>query len=63
MATKATDIANRRYEQCVKASKKVRWDIDADVIRGRRFDYEMSSNGGAKTGKSPPTSATQPWMT
>jgi hypothetical protein len=27
-----------RYAHCVKASKKVRWDIDADVIRGREFD-------------------------
>ncbi len=39
MATAAIEIGNRRYAQCVKASKKVRWDIDADVIRGRRFDY------------------------
>lgn len=27
-----------RYAKCVAASKRVRWDIDADVIRGRRFD-------------------------
>lgn len=27
-----------RYERCIKASKAVRWDIDADVIRGRNFD-------------------------
>ncbi len=27
-----------RYERCVQTSKRVRWDIDKDVIRGRRFD-------------------------
>ncbi len=28
-----------RYAKCVAASKRVRWDIDRDVIRGRDFDY------------------------
>jgi hypothetical protein len=28
-----------RYAKCIDASKRVRWDIDADVIRGRRFDF------------------------
>lgn len=27
-----------RYAHCIKASKAVRWDIDADVIKGRSFD-------------------------
>lgn len=27
-----------RYARCIKASKRVSWDIDEDVIRGRRFD-------------------------
>ncbi len=27
-----------RYAHCVKASKATRWDIEADVIRGRGFD-------------------------
>src|ERR1700744_695942 len=26
-----------RYERCIRISKKVRWDIDLDVIRGRPF--------------------------
>jgi len=30
--------SHARYERCIKASKAVRWDIDADVIRGRSFD-------------------------
>ncbi len=28
-----------RYARIIKASKRARWDIDADVIRGRRFDF------------------------
>src|ERR1044071_3873287 len=28
-----------RYARCIKASKRVRWDIDADVFRGRRVDF------------------------
>src|SRR5262245_18250962 len=27
-----------RFARCIAASKRVRWDIDADVIRGRRFE-------------------------
>jgi hypothetical protein len=30
--------SNDRYARCIQASKQVRWDIDKDVIRGRRFD-------------------------
>jgi hypothetical protein len=26
-----------RYARCVETSKRVRWDIDKDIIRGRRF--------------------------
>jgi hypothetical protein len=27
-----------RYARCIQSSKRVRWDIDNDVIRGRRFE-------------------------
>jgi hypothetical protein len=27
-----------RYQRCIDASKRVRWDIETDVIRGRKFD-------------------------
>ena len=27
-----------RYAKCVEASKRIRWDIDRDVLRGRTFD-------------------------
>jgi hypothetical protein len=32
--------AHPRYARCVKVSKRVRWDIDRDVIRGRDFDHD-----------------------
>ncbi len=28
----------RRYAKTIEASKRVRWDIDHDILRGRRFD-------------------------
>ena len=28
-----------RYARCISTSKRVRWDIDKDVIRGRRFEF------------------------
>ena len=31
--------AAARYAKCVEVSKRIRWDIDRDVIRGRRFDF------------------------
>jgi hypothetical protein len=30
--------ASARYAKCIEVSKRIRWDIDRDVIRGRRFD-------------------------
>jgi hypothetical protein len=30
-----------RYARCVEVSRRVRWDIDDDVIRGREFDYSQ----------------------
>ncbi len=32
-------VDHARYSRALKASKRVRWDIDTDVIRGREFDY------------------------
>jgi len=34
--SKSTD--SERYARCIRASKRVRWDIDEDVIQGRSFD-------------------------
>ena len=30
-----------RYAKCIEVSKRVRWDIDKDVIRGRDFDFSQ----------------------
>jgi hypothetical protein len=29
---------SERYARCIQSSKRVRWDLEEDVIRGRRFD-------------------------
>jgi len=29
----------QRYAKCIETSKRIRWDIDRDVIRGREFDF------------------------
>ena len=36
--TTAIPIQTEQYAQCIGASKRVRWDIDQDVLRGREFD-------------------------
>src|SRR4029078_4978494 len=28
-----------RYAKCIEVSRRIRWDIDRDVIRGRKFDF------------------------
>jgi hypothetical protein len=32
-------VETERYAKCIEISKKVRGDIDQDVIRGREFDF------------------------
>ena len=32
-------VESARYARCVAASKRIRWDIDRDVIRHREFDF------------------------
>ena len=39
LSTPTAPTTTQRYAKCIEASKRVRWDIDADVIRGRRFDF------------------------
>lgn len=33
------NIDSSRYAKCVEVSKRIRWDTDRDVIRGRQFDF------------------------
>jgi hypothetical protein len=32
-------VDTKRYAKCIEVSKRIRWDIDRDVIRGRAFDF------------------------
>ena len=38
MQTMEQQSASARYAKCIEVSKRIRWDIDRDVIRGRKFD-------------------------
>ena len=38
MQTMQQSAASERYAKCVEVSKRIRWDIERDVIRGRQFD-------------------------
>jgi len=37
--TQSPGTVTQRYAKCIAASKRIRWDIDQDVIRGRELDY------------------------
>jgi hypothetical protein len=39
MRTSQFSIDSQRYAQCIEVSKRISWDIDRDVIRGRQFDF------------------------
>jgi hypothetical protein len=41
MTTANYKVDTERFARCIQASKRVRWDIDGDVIRGRRFDFSQ----------------------
>jgi hypothetical protein len=47
-----TALEHARYARCVELAQRVRWDIDRDVIRGRRFDFgqRFMPEGLARTG-------------
>ena len=38
MQATQTAESSARYAKCVEVSKRIRWDIEKDVIRGRKFD-------------------------
>ena len=42
-----------RYARCIQTSKRVRWDIDQDIIRGRRFDtaHKFLPDGHLRDGR------------
>src|SRR5882762_8979933 len=45
--------ASERYAKCIEVSKRIRWDIDRDVIRNRSFDFakKFLPDGLSKTGE------------
>lgn len=34
-----SQVQTEKYAKCVDGSKRIRWDIDKDVLRGRQFDF------------------------
>jgi hypothetical protein len=54
MAHATEHIVDRsRYAKCIEVSKRVRWDIEEDVIRGRQFDFgkKFLPDGLSKVGE------------
>ena len=41
MQVKQQETGAERYAKCIEVSKRIRWDIDRDVIRGRRLDFAL----------------------
>lgn len=41
MQPSSQQINEERYATCIEVSKRVRWDIDKDVLRGRNFDFSQ----------------------
>jgi hypothetical protein len=39
MQTETYTPETERYARCIEISKRIRWDIDQDVIRERKFDF------------------------
>ncbi|MGZ5958036.1 MAG: hypothetical protein ACXWLI_06435 [Myxococcaceae bacterium] len=39
MQTQPSPATEGRYARCLENSRRIRWDIDRDVIRGRAFDF------------------------
>lgn len=46
-------IDTTRYAKCIEVSKRIRWDTDRDVIRGRGFDFSKKflPDGLSKVGQ------------
>lgn len=41
MKSAQSAIKSHDYAKCIEVSKRVRWDIDKDVIRGRKFNFSQ----------------------
>lgn len=54
-------VNTQRYAKCIEVSKRIRWDIDRDLIRGREFDFSKKflPDGLSKVDQLPFLSADQ----
>jgi hypothetical protein len=41
MSLPSYQIDSERYAKCIEVSRRVRWDIDQDVFRERKFDFSQ----------------------
>jgi hypothetical protein len=57
-------VDTTRYAKCVEISKRVRWDTDSDVIRGRDFDFSRKflPDGLSKVDRLPFLRAQEQWL-
>jgi hypothetical protein len=39
MEKSAYEVKTNEYAKCIQGSKRIRWDIDKDVLRGRNFNF------------------------
>jgi hypothetical protein len=54
-------VNTQRYAKCIEVSKRIRWDIDRDLIRGREFNFSKKflPDGLSKVDQLPFLSADQ----
>ena len=41
MQTQSYQTETDQYARCIEISKRIRWDINEDVIKGRQFDFDQ----------------------
>jgi hypothetical protein len=53
MQTIQNSFDSGRYAKCIDASRRIRWEIERDVIRGRKFDFgkKFLPDGLSKIGR------------
>ena len=61
MQAVVSTVESHRYAKCIEVSKRIRWDIDRDVIRGREFDlaHKFLPDGLSFAGRLPFFSAAE----
>ena len=44
MQTATLPPVSRHCAKCSEISKRIRWDVDRDVVRGRSFDFSKNQS-------------------